>query len=53
MENEIISVIRQEIEKRINANKTKTGFPAGTLCAIRIEVYEELLAFLDKLEDQP
>lgn len=45
--------IRDEIEKRIAANKTKNGFPAGTICAIRIETYEELLAFLDTLPEQP
>lgn len=45
--------IRAEIEKRIAANKTKNGFPAGTICAIRIETYEELLAFLDTLPEQP
>ena len=45
--------IRAEIEKRIAANKTKNGFPAGTICAIRIETYEELLAFLDSLPEQP
>lgn len=39
---------RKEIELRIKANQTKNGFPAGTLCAVRIEAYEELLNFLGK-----
>lgn len=34
-------------------NQTKNGFPAGTACAIRIEAYERLLAFLDTLPDKP
>lgn len=43
--------IRAEIERRIKMNKTKNGFPAGTICAIRIEEYEKLLTFLDTLEE--
>ena len=45
-----IEKIRQEIERLIMINKTKHGFPAGTICAIRIEVYEKLLSFIDSLE---
>lgn len=43
--------IRAEIERLIEMNKTKRGFPAGTICAVRIEAYEKLLSFLDSLED--
>lgn len=43
--------IRAEIERRIEINKTKAGFPAGVYCAIRIEAYEQLLDFLDTLEE--
>lgn len=49
-----IEKIRQEIERRIKACKTKNGFPAGTICAIRIETYEGLLSFIDTLlEEKP
>lgn len=46
-----IEKIRAEIERRREANMTKNGFPAGTLCAVRIEAYDELLAFLDTLQE--
>lgn len=45
--------IRAEIERLIEINKTKRGFPAGTLCAVRIEAYEKLLSFLDSLSEEP
>ena len=45
--------IRAEIERLIEINKTKNGFPAGINCAIRIEAYETLLPFLDTLEEEP
>lgn len=44
--------MRAEIERLIEINKTKRGFPAGTLCAVRIEAYEKLLSFLDSLEKE-
>ena len=44
--------IRQEIERRMEAYKTKNGFPAGTICAIRIETYEGLLSFIDSLPEE-
>ena len=44
--------IRQEIERRIKANKTKNGFPAGTICSIRIETYEGLQSFIDSLPEE-
>ena len=47
----IIETIRAEIERRREANMTKNGFPAGTLCAVRIEAYDELLAFLGTLQE--
>lgn len=47
-----IKKIRQEIERLIMINKTKNGFPAGTICAIRIEVYEKLLSFIDSLPEE-
>lgn len=52
---ELLAYIRQEIEKRIEAHKTKNGFPAGSICAIRIKTYEELLQFLGTvaLEEDP
>ena len=40
-----------EIKKKIEANKTKNGFPAGTLCAVRIEAYETLVSFINSLPD--
>lgn len=45
--------IRAEIERLIEMNKTKRGFPAGTYCAIRIDTYEHLLNFIDFLPEQP
>lgn len=48
-----IDKIRAEIERLIRMNQTKNGFPAGTICAIRIEAYERLLAFFDTLPDEP
>ena len=45
-------LIRAEIERRIKAYKTKNGFPAGTVCAIRIETYEGLLSFIDSLPEE-
>lgn len=45
-----IEKIRQEIKRRIKSCKTKNGFPAGTISAIRIETYEGLLAFIDSLQ---
>lgn len=48
-----IEKIRAEIERLIGINKTKNGFPAGTLCAVRIEAYEKLLSFLDTLGEEP
>lgn len=47
-----IEKIRKEIERLIMINKTKNGFPAGTICAIRIEVYEKLLSFIDSLPEE-
>lgn len=49
----IKETIRSEIERLIEMNKTKRGFPAGTYCAIRIDAYEHLLAFLDTIPEQP
>lgn len=46
-----IEIIRQEIERLIKSCKTKNGFPAGTISAIRIETYEGLLAFIDSLPE--
>ena len=40
--------ICKDIERLIEANKTKNGFPAGTLCAVRIEAYEALLSLIGK-----
>lgn len=34
-------------------NQTKNGFPAGSICAIRIEAYERLLAFIDSVPEEP
>ena len=48
-----IEKIRQEIERLIEMNKTKNGFPAGTICAVRIEAYEHLLCFIDSLSEEP
>jgi len=48
-----IDNIRAEIEHRIKANKTKNGFPAGTLCAARIEVYEDLISFINSIPEEP
>lgn len=48
-----IDKIRAEIEHRIKANKTKNGFPAGTLCAARIEVYEDLISFINSIPEGP
>ena len=48
-----IEKIRQEIERLIEMNKTKNGFPAGTICAVRIEAYEHLLSFIDTLSEEP
>ena len=45
-------LIRAEIERRIKAYKTKNGFPAGTICAIRIETYEGLLSFINSLPEE-
>jgi hypothetical protein len=42
-------IIKAEIGKRIEACKTKNGFPAGRICAIRIETYEELLSCIDSM----
>ena len=47
-----IEKIRQEIERRIQSYKTKNGFPAGTISAIKIETYEGLLAFIDSLPEE-
>lgn len=47
-----IENIRQEIERRIKSCKTKNGFPAGTISAIRIETYEGLLAFINSLQQE-
>lgn len=47
-----IENIRQEIERRIKSCKTKNGFPAGTISAIRIETYKGLLAFIDSLPEE-
>lgn len=47
-----IEKIRQEIERRMEACKTKNGFPAGTICAIRIETYEGLLSFIGSLPEE-
>lgn len=49
---EIMSIIRAEIEKRIKACQTKNGFPAGSICAIRIETYQELLSGLEPVEKE-
>lgn len=40
--------ICKDIERLIQVNKTKNGFPAGTLCAVRIEAYEALLSLIGK-----
>lgn len=49
-----IEKIKAEIERLIEMNKTKNGFPAGTMCAVRIETYENLLSFINSLpEEQP
>lgn len=50
---EIIQAIKAEIERLIAMNKTRNGFPAGTMCAVRIEAYEKLLSFLSTLEEEP
>lgn len=50
--NTIIEKIRAEVERLIAMNKTRNGFPAGTMCAVRIEVYENRLSFLDTLESE-
>lgn len=49
---EIMSIIRAEIKKRIKACQTKNGFPAGSICAIRLETYQELLSALDPIEKE-
>lgn len=48
-----IDKIRQEIERLVKMNKTKNGFPASFLCAVRIESYVKLLSFIDSLPDEP
>ena len=48
-----IEKIRAELERLVKMNQTKHGFPAGTACAIRIEAYKKLLAFLDTLSEEP
>ena len=50
---EAIDKVRAEVERLIKLNKTKNGFPAGTLCAYRIEAYEKLLSFIDTLSEEP
>jgi len=47
-----IEKIITEIKRLIEMNKTKNGFPAGLLCAVRIEAYEKLLAFIEKLKEE-
>lgn len=47
-----VQAIKAEIERRIKSCKTKNGFPAGTISAIRIETYEGLLAFIDSLPEE-
>lgn len=49
---EIMSIIRAEIKKRIKACQTKNGFPAGSICAIRIETYQKLLLDLEPIEKE-
>lgn len=44
--------LRALIERLIEANKTKNGFPAGVNCAIRIEAYEALLSLIPELEKE-
>lgn len=46
-----IEQIKAEIERLIEVNKTKNGFPAGTICAARIEAYEVLLERIDTLDE--
>ena len=46
-----IEQIKAEVERLISNNKTKNGFPAGTLCAVRIEAYEHILSFLDTIQE--
>ena len=50
---ELIEKIIAEIEHRIKANKTKHGFPAGTLCAVRIEAYEDIISLINSLPEEP
>ena len=45
--------LKAEIERLIKINKTKHGYPAGTLCAVRIEAYEKLLSFIGALSEEP
>lgn len=47
-----VQAIKAEIERRIKSCKTKNGFPAGTISAIRIETYEGLLAFIGSLPEE-
>lgn len=47
-----IEKIKAEIKRRIKACETKNGFPAGTICAIRIETYEGLLSFINSLPEE-
>ena len=47
-----VQAIKAEIERRIKSCKTKNGFPAGTISAIRIEIYEGLIAFIDSLPEE-
>ena len=44
-----IYYVKSEIQRLIEMNKTKNGFPAGVHCAIRIEAYERLLEFINNI----
>lgn len=47
-----IAKVRAEIERLIELNKTKNGFPASFPCECRIEAYEVLLSVLDTIEKE-
>ena len=47
-----IAKVRADIERLIELNKTKNGFPASFPCEFRIEAYEVLLSVLDTIESE-
>lgn len=47
-----IDKIRQEIERRMEVYRTKSGFPAGTFGAAKIGAYQGLLEFIDSLPEE-